>query len=221
MEAAALPCQARPRGDAALMSECVERVARPVCQDLPPGTDRRAAALLRTAATAGNRRATARPDLAGAAWLHRRDRTERGHRTGERISGLGRSGEDAGDADGVSIDAIAPWQARVSVSTALRKPWPISPPIRRHTQDHRRAAAIFPICRRRMGKGALAPCPPSISERALDGGHAIALSTLRCARNDEESLLLRQNSSTGKSPKSLSSPSRKNIPLNLSGKSAA
>jgi hypothetical protein len=72
-----------------------------------------------------------------------------------------------------------------------------------------------------MGKGALAPCPPSISERALDGGHAIALSTLRCARNDEESLLLRQNSSTGKSPKSLSSPSRKNIPLNLSGKSAA
>jgi hypothetical protein len=41
------------------------------------------------------------------------------------------------------------------------------------------------------------------------------------AMNDEESLLLRQNSSTGKSAKNLSSPSRKNIPLNLSGKSAA
>ena len=74
------------------------------------------------------------------------------------------------------------------------------------------------------GKGALAPCPPSISERALDGGHAVALSTLRIAdaRNDAQSqFLLRQNSSTGKSAKSLSSPSRKNIPLNLSGKSAA
>ena len=58
----------------------------------------------------GTERATARPDMAGAAWLHRRDRIERGHRAGERISGLGRSGEDAGDADGASIDAIA-WRA--------------------------------------------------------------------------------------------------------------
>jgi len=44
---------------------------------------------------------------------------------------------------------------------------------------------------------------------------------LRSARNGEKLLSLRQINMTGKSPKSLSSPSRKNIPFNLSGKSAA
>jgi hypothetical protein len=42
---------------------------------------------------------------------------------------------------------------------------------------------------------------------------------LRFARNDEWAFLLRQINPTGKSSKFLSSPSRKNIPLNLSGKS--
>jgi hypothetical protein len=42
---------------------------------------------------------------------------------------------------------------------------------------------------------------------------------LRFARNDEETFSLRQINPTGKSPKFLSSPSRENIPLNLSGKS--
>jgi hypothetical protein len=39
--------------------------------------------------------------------------------------------------------------------------------------------------------------------------------------NDEEAFSLRQINPTGKSLKSLSSPLRKNISLNLSGKSAA
>src|ERR1700692_3971087 len=34
----------------------------------------------------------------------------------------------------------------------------------------------------RVGKGATAPCPPSIDSPALNGGHANALPTLRAAR---------------------------------------
>ena len=41
----------------------------------------------------------------------------------------------------------------------------------------------------------------------------------RFARKDEVASLVRQSNATGKLPKSLSTPSRKNIPLNLSGKS--
>jgi hypothetical protein len=47
----------------------------------------------------------------------------------------------------------------------------------------------------------------------------ISRSLLRIAGKGEYAHLLRQINSTGKSPKSLSSPSRKNIALALSGKS--
>ena len=44
---------------------------------------------------------------------------------------------------------------------------------------------------------------------------------LRFARNADLRPRVRQINATGKSPKSLSSPPAKNIPLNTSGKSAA
>jgi hypothetical protein len=44
---------------------------------------------------------------------------------------------------------------------------------------------------------------------------------LRAARKRNLAAGLRQNNPPGKSPKSLSSPSRKNIPLNMSCKSPA
>jgi hypothetical protein len=55
-----------------------------------------------------------------------------------------------------------------------------------------------------------------IASRSLSSG---ARSRDPLARNDEETFSLRQINPTGKSVQSLSIPSRKNIPLNLSGKS--
>jgi hypothetical protein len=74
---------------------------------------------------------------------------------------------------------------------------------------------------RRVGKGALAPCPPFCPRLAMVGTLRFAHPTklLRFTRKEEMKQRPRQNNPTGKSLKTLSSPCRKNISLNPSGKS--
>src|ERR1700722_20114117 len=66
-----------------------------------------------------------------------------------------------------------------------------------------RAKRSNPVLVRRVGKGALAPCPPLIRGVVLNGGHAHALPTLRCRpRNDglsvrQDGSLSRKYGSTG------------------------
>jgi hypothetical protein len=74
---------------------------------------------------------------------------------------------------------------------------------------------------RTVGKGALAPCAPFCPRLAMVGTHRFAHSTklLRFTCKEEMKPRPRQNNPTGKSPKTLSSPFEKNIPLNPSGKS--
>jgi len=74
---------------------------------------------------------------------------------------------------------------------------------------------------RRVGKGALAPCPPFCPRLAMVGTLRFAHPTklLRFTRKEKMKPRPRQNNPTGKSLKTLSSPFEKNIPLNPSGKS--